>query len=522
MSLSPSFHGYIGSTKDAVLVIQAVLAKDFSSVHRRPHDRERADLIKLGSVFVFIEELSGIKRWTDGIAWSPLRILGRFLVYRELDKSSLSEKDDKRKRKKHSDPGRRALNDTHHLSLLLELLDHVYPDRRLSADMYRPPTDLKDYVLYPAQANARAYASQYLVPPPQFPSPTQPYTGSSKSREEQRLRMVEDHSLIKKTLLVTTTVAKDDAEKHEKQTIHLISYYSAYDVLSGKLARPSESNLNYMPVAPTLWEAVQKSSLGGKIPIEDEAYYFLDSNYQLQNMSVLMSTKPDTDPKNPKLVGLPPTGSHSAPQPAQTLPPALSVPQPQQFGTKPSYVLPAPFTVPPPPVTFHADYVPQQLQQYLPRHSISDLKKVEDVVDLGYTAYGSSAPSQAGAFNHNYHRLLQGDSHFPRPPLYQPSVLEQPQYQEPYPGHSAPAPYLLYNNPNYFGSSAEPFPTNGALSMPSNYPQPGAPFYGSVYAYPAPTQQAPPATQGTAGRLRGNVETPDYYQAVDDLYSYNT
>lgn len=28
----------------------------------------------------------GIKRWTDGLVWSPSRILGNFLVYRELDK----------------------------------------------------------------------------------------------------------------------------------------------------------------------------------------------------------------------------------------------------------------------------------------------------------------------------------------------------------------------------------------------------------------------------------------------------
>lgn len=63
-------------------------------------------MIRSGSVFVFDEresgiisfnidrglkrtELSiyiGIKRWTDGLVWSPSRILGNFLIYRELDK----------------------------------------------------------------------------------------------------------------------------------------------------------------------------------------------------------------------------------------------------------------------------------------------------------------------------------------------------------------------------------------------------------------------------------------------------
>jgi hypothetical protein len=32
----------------------------------------------------------GIKRWTDGRVWSPSRILGNFLIYRELDKKSSS------------------------------------------------------------------------------------------------------------------------------------------------------------------------------------------------------------------------------------------------------------------------------------------------------------------------------------------------------------------------------------------------------------------------------------------------
>jgi hypothetical protein len=43
-------------------------------------------MITSGSVFVFDEDESGIKRWTDGFFWSPSRILGNFLLYRETDK----------------------------------------------------------------------------------------------------------------------------------------------------------------------------------------------------------------------------------------------------------------------------------------------------------------------------------------------------------------------------------------------------------------------------------------------------
>lgn len=41
-------------------------------------------MIKSGAVFVFSVAESGIKRWTDGMLWSPSRIQGNFLVYREL------------------------------------------------------------------------------------------------------------------------------------------------------------------------------------------------------------------------------------------------------------------------------------------------------------------------------------------------------------------------------------------------------------------------------------------------------
>lgn len=34
----------------------------------------------------------GIKRWTDGLVWSPSRILGNFLIYRELEKPTNKRK----------------------------------------------------------------------------------------------------------------------------------------------------------------------------------------------------------------------------------------------------------------------------------------------------------------------------------------------------------------------------------------------------------------------------------------------
>ncbi|RUS25877.1 Gti1/Pac2 family-domain-containing protein, partial [Jimgerdemannia flammicorona] len=52
---------------------------------RRLLEREKTALGP-GAIYVFDEQESGIKRWTDGRYWSPSRINGNFLVYREVHK----------------------------------------------------------------------------------------------------------------------------------------------------------------------------------------------------------------------------------------------------------------------------------------------------------------------------------------------------------------------------------------------------------------------------------------------------
>ncbi|KAL1931706.1 hypothetical protein VTP01DRAFT_9849 [Rhizomucor pusillus] len=83
--MSETFHGYIASTKDSLIVFEACRRGLLPRVTRRLQEQER-HLVQSGAVFCFDENESGIKRWTDGLVWSPSRILGNFLVYRELDK----------------------------------------------------------------------------------------------------------------------------------------------------------------------------------------------------------------------------------------------------------------------------------------------------------------------------------------------------------------------------------------------------------------------------------------------------
>jgi Gti1/Pac2 family transcription factor len=86
-ALEPTYYGFIGSTYDALILFEACITGQINHVSRRPHDIERDRVIQSGSIFVYEENTSGIKRWTDGISWSPSRILGNFLIYRQLAKA---------------------------------------------------------------------------------------------------------------------------------------------------------------------------------------------------------------------------------------------------------------------------------------------------------------------------------------------------------------------------------------------------------------------------------------------------
>lgn len=84
-SCNPTWNGYVETTRDALLIFEACFQGVLQRCSRRPHDRERESLITSGNVFVYEDVTSGIKRWTDGIPWSPSRILTNFLIYRQLN-----------------------------------------------------------------------------------------------------------------------------------------------------------------------------------------------------------------------------------------------------------------------------------------------------------------------------------------------------------------------------------------------------------------------------------------------------
>ncbi|KAI8997732.1 Gti1/Pac2 family-domain-containing protein [Pilobolus umbonatus] len=79
-----SFIGYIKTPQDALIVFEACRRGLLNRIQRRLTSKERMS-IQSGSIFAWDEREAGMRRWTDGRTWSPSRVLGSFLTYRELD-----------------------------------------------------------------------------------------------------------------------------------------------------------------------------------------------------------------------------------------------------------------------------------------------------------------------------------------------------------------------------------------------------------------------------------------------------
>ncbi|KAI7906559.1 Gti1/Pac2 family-domain-containing protein [Cokeromyces recurvatus] len=79
-----TFIGYIKTPQDALIIFEACRRNKLIRVQRRLSTRERSQ-IRSGSIFAWDEREAGMRRWTDGRTWSPSRVLGSFLTYRELD-----------------------------------------------------------------------------------------------------------------------------------------------------------------------------------------------------------------------------------------------------------------------------------------------------------------------------------------------------------------------------------------------------------------------------------------------------
>lgn len=261
MSLQPTFSGYIANTHDALLLFQACISGLLPQVSRRPHDRERGDLIRSGTVFIFNEQSSGIKRWTDGIAWSPSRILGNFLVYRQLEKPFApgeKKRTAKRGRKRHSfsgthpyaAPGSISDDDENGAAIMRHSSTMIDPSTGLpssyqqltgtSLDMKEEEIDLRH--TYEPRTYSQVDMSNHSGThhnSSMSSSMSTSSTGSASSGSHNIERSLvgslvdsygfKEDGLIKKTMSILV-----NGQQH-----HLVSYYRPEDVMRGDFSTPS-------------------------------------------------------------------------------------------------------------------------------------------------------------------------------------------------------------------------------------------------------------------------------------------
>ncbi|GAB7347669.1 hypothetical protein MBLNU459_g5238t1 [Dothideomycetes sp. NU459] len=235
--LQPTWHGFIQNSMDGLMLFEACLSGKLHHVPRRPHDRERASLIKSGSVFIYEENASGIKRWTDGVAWSPSRILGNFLIYRELEKPfppGEKKRAMKRKRSSQEPEGRRDSEENEGAEYAA--MPPTPPSPVLHLDTKQDPAGPQD---------------------------------NDKEMERQLIGSLVDsygfrpNGLVKKTMSISL-----NGVSH-----HLVSYYTVEDVKQRRLNRPlTDSRLAGLTVRPELF---MKQNF--RAPVEETEHYAVDA-----------------------------------------------------------------------------------------------------------------------------------------------------------------------------------------------------------------------------------------------------
>ncbi|KAH8621170.1 hypothetical protein IG631_24191 [Alternaria alternata] len=237
-AFKPTWQGFLDTTRDAMTVVEAALQGRLSHIGRRPHDKERAGMLTSGTVLVYEENASGIKRWTDAVHWSPSRVMNNCLIYRQLVRALKPEEKmsapnpscgTKRKRKEENGPVRSKTG---------EVLEN-------SEDECENPsfdTSLSGNVGFMNKLYTNF--AQSLTPDQQ-----RRFCGSLIDSYEFK-----EGGLMKKTISV----------KYQGTHHHVISYYSLEDVVSGKLKRPFEdSKLADIQPRPELLN-------GWKVSLEDE------------------------------------------------------------------------------------------------------------------------------------------------------------------------------------------------------------------------------------------------------------
>ncbi|KJX99488.1 hypothetical protein TI39_contig355g00026 [Zymoseptoria brevis] len=457
--LVPTFHGFVHNSMDGLVLFEACLSGKLHHVPRRPHDRERSSLIKSGSIFIYEENASGIKRWTDGVAWSPSRILGNFLIYRELEKPfPPGEKKRAMKRKRTSIPG------------------EPYP-RRDSDENEAPPE-----------------VPTPLTPPtPNTTGEVKPEAaGTDQDKELERSligSLVDSYGFRPEGLVKKTMSISVNGISH-----HMVSYYKVDDVKNNLLPRPlSDPRLQNISVRPELY---LKQNF--RAPVEETEHYAIDGHMNAHPQMMYSSMAGGYGApqgqyfQQQQQQGRPYPGMYSMPQSSGGMP----------YGSMPGQNWP-PQQAPPAPMPYggHQQQHPQHQQQqpyggqgygsyYKPeQHSNGSAPKTESQQPA--SQYGNNQYASA------YPAMQQRSGSQSAPSMMQPPYQQAPTQQQ------QPGSYGTNN-----GRSAYDSPTT------SQQPHSAYGASHSQYAVRSPTSQSYGAPQQTHSPHPGNKSPQSTHQGT--------
>jgi hypothetical protein len=210
-----TFYGLIETAEDALRIFDHCREGKLGRIRRRLHDRERG-MIRSGSVFCFDEVESGIRRWTDGRLWSPSRILGNFLIYREIDSKKICNKGN--------------------MSEHLETAAFNYPLESGNECQGVSPISIfgnNSQIHFNKESEEDgSNASNRLDSSWKSMSGSKPRTASTTSKDDFRPGSFKADGLIKKTI----------SARVEGRIQHLVAYYSKKDFCAS-----TSSELNFLP-----------------------------------------------------------------------------------------------------------------------------------------------------------------------------------------------------------------------------------------------------------------------------------
>lgn len=517
--LVPTFHGFVHNSMDGLVLFEACLSGKLHHVPRRPHDRERSQLIKSGSIFIYEENASGIKRWTDGVAWSPSRILGNFLIYRELEKPfPPGEKKRAMKRKRTSIPG------------------EPYPRRD-------------------SDENERTEAAAPLTPPsPNLEEGVKAEASNTDQDKELERSLIgslvdsygfRPDGLVKKTMSISV-----NGISH-----HMVSYYKVDDVKNNLLPRPlSDHRLQNIMVRPELY---LKQNF--RAPVEETEHYAIDGNMhahpQMMYSNMASSSggygvRPGQyfgQPYQPAMYSMTSSAPNLYGGLTGTSWPAHSASSgPVAYGSQPAYAAPsysnyykAPAQGPPPPVKTEEQHAgpPQHSYggQYASSYSTIH-NRGQEPPSMVHSSYQAPVqPGSAGGFppmGSQGGRAPYSNSGIASPPA---DGRSQPMYSQPPPPPTLSTPSYAVRSPApSYGMHSAPIGTQSphpAIKSPQPATMPGAqnhepyaPSYSNQMPYRAGSYAVPstPASANPSREMNGlGISNSSSYSAPQPPPNYH-